>query len=480
MNSPHPLLLEAQGRVCTGPHQSRPLGAKENDPIQPEDVLRCIIEACSHTPSQDHPSKVQMGAFFTAMTIRRTFAGKTGWSEAERRAFSSHRQQLASTLPPELLFLWEPQRGYTSTTTTHETLIPYLQRILSGQHLSYQDTLTALSAIQQPDCHDAFRAAVLIGQRMNIEDEEEVKGYLDTVLPPENIRTLHIPSLTHFGEPYNGAKRYTRPRLFLAAIHAALGRPCILHGVDTMAPKFGITEEQIIHELGGQTHQNMEQTAQWLEDPSIGFAYVSQKTFSPAIYALKETRHHIKKRPPFATTEKAQQLFRSDTFNATVIGFYHSGYEEKLLDLLWERGVDAGLTIKGCEGTAIYSLRSPTPSTPDKKTLNYTAGFRNVAGERHSFSLDADPAQYGLSLPHQPRLEPATAKEAASRCMKALEGEEGYLYNQLVWTAAMTDHLLGFVDNIEQAIEEVKQVLTSGEAKKRLLRYIEATSKLSV
>ena len=42
---PNADVLEAQARVCTGPHQTRPLGVKETDPIQPETILEIILKS---------------------------------------------------------------------------------------------------------------------------------------------------------------------------------------------------------------------------------------------------------------------------------------------------------------------------------------------------------------------------------------------------------------------------------------------------
>ncbi|MDP7221006.1 MAG: hypothetical protein QF565_16130, partial [Arenicellales bacterium] len=79
---PNVELLEAQARVCTGPHQARPLGVREGDP-QPEHVVRIILASLrGELPWEEQASGAQMGAFFAAMTIRRRFTPATNWSAA--------------------------------------------------------------------------------------------------------------------------------------------------------------------------------------------------------------------------------------------------------------------------------------------------------------------------------------------------------------------------------------------------------------
>ena len=42
---PNEVLLEAQARVCTGPHQTRPLGINVSDFPQPEPLLETLLKS---------------------------------------------------------------------------------------------------------------------------------------------------------------------------------------------------------------------------------------------------------------------------------------------------------------------------------------------------------------------------------------------------------------------------------------------------
>ena len=90
---------------------------------------------------------------------------------------------------------------------------------------------------------------------------------------------------------------------------------------------------------------------------------------------LRHLRTHIAKRPPWATTEKAHQLFAGAAWNGMIAGFYHAGYEDKLLGLMQARGLDAGLVIKGEEGSSHYGLRLGKPSDARRKAINYVQGI---------------------------------------------------------------------------------------------------------
>ena len=470
---PNEEVLEAQARVCTGPHQSRPLGLKEGDP-DPRRILELILRSLrGELPEEERVSEAQMGAFFAAMTLRQGFGEKTGWSAAEKETFAQYGDELGRHLTDELKFLLDPERGLQASGRAEEEVGVALGDILRGRHLSYVQTRQTLEAMLKGEVRPALMAAVLIGQRMNIEDEEEVRAYLDAVLAPEDVVEVEVDSLTHFGQPFDGATRYWRPTLFVAAVRAALGRPSVLHGVDAMPPKMGVTEEQVLGELGARTDLNRAQVALLLQDREVGMAYVSQRQYAPGADRLGVLRVHIKKRPPWATTEKAQHLFTCSGPRYMVIGFYHAGYEDKLLRLMWERGFQTGLVIKGEEGSSHYALRLGKPSTEERKAINFTQGFRRVDGQRQDFAADVDPAEWGFHYEQSPRPERITAKDFAELGTAALAGTRGHVYDRIVLNAAVTDYWLGLCKTPQEALGQAREAVDSGRALGHLQRYIE-------
>ena len=133
---------------------------------------------------------------------------------------------------------------------------------------------------------------------MNLESYDEVRGYLHSAFAPECVHSVQVNNLTHFGQPYNGSTRYFKPTLFVAAVRAGLGRPTVLHGVDAMPPKWGVTDEQILSALNARTNLSLTEASERLENPDVGFAYISQREYAPAAYAARDLRAHIGKRPP--------------------------------------------------------------------------------------------------------------------------------------------------------------------------------------
>ena len=242
-----------------------------------------------------------------------------------------------------------------------------------------------------------------------------------------------------------------------------------------MPPKNGVTEEALLNALGANTHLSLSQTASLITDASVGFGYVSQREYCPAAYNLRELRVHIKKRPPWAATEKAQQFFSARDTNYTVLGYYHIGYEKPLLQLAWERGFDAAVAVKGEEGTSHYALRLGKPSTHDRMAINYSQGFRRVDDSREDFAVDIDPANYGFAYARSPRPQVVNAQAFAEAGVAALSGEKGHIYDRILLNTAMVDYLLGICPEPEEALARTRSVMDDGSALKHLQAYIAAS-----
>ncbi|CAI5536735.1 unnamed protein product, partial [Closterium sp. Naga37s-1] len=306
--------------------------------LLPTPCLLCLAPLpLLHTPAKgelppsDRVSRAQMGAFFAGMTVRANcFPPPTQWSEGERRALVDMWPALRYHLPRDVLFLADPQGSIFNdalpvgpTFNGHGSeqeaqVVGDLRDILFGVHLGFQETMSLLQNLLPMRggsaeegggavC-DALVAAYLIAVRMNRETDRELKAFclaFDQEMGPAPI--ARVPSLTHYGDPYDGSTRYFRPTLFVAAVRASSGEACLLHGVDEFPPKLGATEEAMLSLLGANTGLSPSQAATILEDPQIHMAYLSLKDCSPSCYSLVDMRRHIKKRPTFATTEKVQR-----------------------------------------------------------------------------------------------------------------------------------------------------------------------------
>ncbi|KAJ0962533.1 hypothetical protein J5N97_027655 [Dioscorea zingiberensis] len=499
---PNKTVLEAQAKVCTGPEQTKPLS--EEQMIR---VLDTILRSARGELKEEQVSEAQLGAFFAAMTIRaNAFPEATQWSEGERHVMNTFWPHLVQVLPPDVLFIADPEgtiMGPTSSIGPHFTgrgtaemrLVGALREVLAGGHLGYEevqgvlhDVLPLTSVNGKSNVSESLLSAFLIGQRMNRETDRELKAFclaFDAELGSPPIADVR--SLTHYGEPYDGNTRFFRSTLFVAAVRACYGEASLLHGVDWMPPKGGITEEQLLKFMGANTHLFPTQAKMLLEDEDVGFAYVSQREACPSLYSLVRLREHIKKRPPLATSEKVQQFVRASGKEAIVAGFYHEGYEDPLLMLMRRRKVHSGLVVKGEEGALSMTTKARSVNASKGLPVNHCSGFRSpitTASEidgisREPFRLVVNPQEYGFTSTDTPRTDRSVLKNIALG-LAALGGEKGPAYDRIVLNAGMVDHLLGCsgADDIQSALERAREAIDSGAALNRLMNYIKISHKV--
>ncbi|XP_074317520.1 uncharacterized protein LOC141653592 [Silene latifolia] len=501
---PNQTVLDAQARVCTGPTQTKPLTYD-----QAAHVLHTILKSAKGELKEEYEvSKAQLGAFFAGMTIRaNAFPEATQWSEGERHAMNTFWPELVRDLPRDVLFIADPEGSimgasssvgphYTGQDTREMRLVGALREVLAGGHLGYEEVNGVLKDVllgsrdnESTRVSESLLSAFLIGQRMNRETNRELKAYclaFDDEFGPPSV--ADVKSLTHYGEPYDGNTRFFRSTLFVAAVRSCYGESCLLHGVDWMPPKGGVTEEQMLQYMGANTRLTTSQAKQLIEDDNVGFSYLSLREARPSLYSLIGLREHIKKRPPLATSEKVQQFVRARGKEAIVAGFYHEGYEEPLLMLMRRRGIHAGLVVKGEEGALSMTTRLRSSSSSKGLPVNYCSGFRSSVSpaafeidgvSRESFSFEVNAEDYGIDPTDTPRTDRSVAKNIKLG-ISALQGEKGPAYDRIVLNAGMVDHLLGCdgAEDISSALDRAREAIDSGQALNRFLNYIKISHKV--
>ncbi|RCV05628.1 hypothetical protein SETIT_1G097900v2 [Setaria italica] len=501
---PNATVLEAQGRVCTGPGQTRPLGEE-----QAMRVLDTILRSAMGELKEEPVSSAQLGAFFAGMTIRaNSFPEATQWSEGERRAMSIFWPRLVQVLPPEVKFIADPEGTimgangltgprYVGQGTREMRLVGALREVLAGGHLGYEEVQCVLKDIlpigsnsSSTVVSEALLAAFLIGQRMNRETDRELKAYclaFDDELGPPPV--ADVKSLTHYGEPYDGNTRFFRSTLFVAAVRACYGESSLLHGVEWMPPKGGITEGQMLKFMGANIRLSPTHAKTLLEDENAGFAYLNLQEACPPLYSIIGLREHIKKRPPIATSEKVQQFVRARGRESMIAGFYHEGYEDPLLMLMRRRTVHAGLVVKGEEGALSMTTKERSAHASKGLPVNHCSGFRTPNSinssetdgiPRESFRVIVNAQELGFESTETPRTDRSVLKNLELG-LAALGGEKGAAYDRIVLNAAMADHLLGCsgAEDINAALDRTREAIDSGNALRRLMSYIKISHKVT-
>lgn len=349
-----------------------------------------------------------------------------------------------------------------------------IQRIATGpdmsKDISLEEARAGMNAILDNAVDPVQAAIFLIALRMKRETDDENKGILDGIRDKVTSMTADVDEVLDLSDPYNGYNRSLPAAPFLPAVLAACGVATLSHGVETMSPKFGITHHRVLKAAGKDITLSVLQASEQLANNHIGWAYLDQKAYCPALHNLTDLRSNIVKRQAITTVEVLTGPVRGKNKTHYMSGYVHKPYTRVYAMLARHADFDSCLMIRGVEGGIIPSLRQ------SGKVFYY-----HNKGEE--LSQDFNPLDLGINQTHRAaplpdNLPPApesedvsahfdadkVAKIAADAGIAALNGAAGCSYDALVYAAAIALWHVKKADNINQAADKIRQVLNNGSA----------------
>ncbi|HIF88263.1 MAG TPA: anthranilate phosphoribosyltransferase [Candidatus Thioglobus sp.] len=350
-----------------------------------------------------------------------------------------------------------------------QTLIhSIIQRIATGPELSknieLEEASAAMSAILDGEIDDVQSAIFLIALRMKRETVEENFGILDALLQATGCQQADIEDLVDLGDPYSGYNRSIPISAFLPPLLAELGLPCIIHGLDGVTPKFGLTHKHVNQALGNKTELSVGEAKTQLEDNQKGWAYLDQSRYCASLHALVPLRNKIVKRTVVNTVESLIGPIRAK-YTHSILGFVHKPYPPIYAALTARAGFDTSLVIRGVEGGVVPSLRQKG------LMISYVGEVERARVEIDPKAMGIEQALRAIAFPRKMTTDSdkvALAEYTVTLGRAALSGEKGMFYDGLVYTASLILWHLGKTIDLTCAADQVREVLDSARTLKRL------------
>ena len=363
-------------------------------------------------------------------------------------------------------------------TELQQTMFSIIQRIATGPDLSkdisQDEARMGMTGILAGEI-DPVRAGIfLIALRMKRETADENRGVLQAILEARDVVTAPVDDVVDIADPYDGYNRTIPASPFLAPLLAECGVPAFSHGLDTVGPKYGVTQRHVLAAAGVDVDVSTKEAAERLGDSALGWAYVDQASYAPTLHDMVELRQRMVKRSVVTTVEVLSHPILGRARTHFVTGYVHKPYPPVYADLARFAGFDSALIVRGVEGGVVPSLRQAG------RYFAYTEG-----GPEHG--VDIDPDMLGIDqpsravpippdIPQTARSEGAVtltdvqsaARKAADYGVAALSGKKGATYDSLVYAGALVLSHLGRAKDIAQAGEQIRAVLDSGKAAARV------------
>jgi anthranilate phosphoribosyltransferase len=221
----------------------------------------------------------------------------------------------------------------------------------------------------------------------------------------------------------------------------------------------------VLAAAGRRIDATSEEAARQIADPAVGWAYVDQARFCPALDALRELRAEIVKRPCLSTLEKLMGPVRARGQTHLVVGYVHRGYERLLPLCARAAGYASALVLRGVEGGIVPPLDAPAPFTVLRAGGGEEALRTDPGGAGITSSVRAVPLPDGAEATAE-RL----AGPAAEAGEVALDGAPGPTRDSVVLAAATILHVLGRVPSLAAAAAAARTALDTGAARERFRR----------
>jgi len=352
---------------------------------------------------------------------------------------------------------------------TQNLIHSIIQRIATGPELSKnietEEAEAAMSAILSGEIDEVQAAIFLIALRMKRETMEENIGILEALLKFTDCQKIDVDNLVDIGDPYSGYNRSIPISAFLPPLLAELGLPTLIHGLDSVSPKYGLTHRHINQALSINVDLSVSESKARVEDSDIGWSYVDQNQYCKPLHNLVPLRNKIVKRTVLNTVETLIGPLRGKITHS-ILGYVHRAYPPIYAALCEKVGFDSSLLIRGVEGGVVPSLRQKG------FMISYHKGVEKAR-------VETDPKLLGINSELRAIAFPKEFENGIERDLlaeytvnlgcSALSGESGMFYDSLVYSASLILWHVNKKNSIEESASMVRQALDSGRVLKRLI-----------
>ena len=360
-----------------------------------------------------------------------------------------------------------------------KTMISIIQRVATGPELSksitYDEARAGMRLVLDGLADPVQAAVFLIGLRVKRETDDENKGILQGILDKTNTVVTDVDELVDVADPYNGYGRSLPSSPFLPVLLAESGVPAVSHGIETVAPKFGVTHSQVLQAAGGSVNLSGEEIWKQICDSDVGWAYVDQSTFCPSLYGMAQFRKRIVKRAAISTAEVLTGPIRGRKKTHLLTGYVHNAYPPIYTMLARHSGFSSTLLLRGTEGGVTPSLRKRD------EFIRYWERGEDEVFEADPLEIDIERDNRLVPIPQEllpnknrdfgpDKNNSEIAKLAAKEGLGALEGKRNSTSDALLYSASLTLWHLGRYDSVQKAAVVVRKILSSGKVAERLRR----------
>lgn len=226
-----------------------------------------------------------------------------------------------------------------------------------GRDITRDHAQQVLSGLLAGELDEVQAAVFFIALRMKRESIDEFLGLFDALIEHSETAVAPVDNVICLADPFDGYVRTVTMTPFLPAVLAACGHTAVIHGVETVGPKHGVTAHKVYKAAGLPTALDPQQVAAGLKQSS--WAYVDQEHYAPSLFKLQNLRDKIIKRTALTTLERLILPIKGAQASHLVLGYVHKAYPSIYATVAKAAGYHSVLLLKGVEGGLAPALNKP-------------------------------------------------------------------------------------------------------------------------
>lgn len=335
----------------------------------------------------------------------------------------------------------------------------WLKEVARGKRgskdLDYQQTKEVAQSMITGKATDAQIAAYLIALRLKTESPEELLAFVHAYQEVSEKFESSNQSIIDLASPYNGRNSFTGS-IPTAILMAEFGLPVLLHGSDSLPPKFGTANKEILLQLGLNVSQSKQELEKTIGEAKIAFANTEE--YCPSLGEIRGIRKELGVRTLFNTVEKLLNLANAESL---IMGAFHRTAINKIAPIFKELSFKNVYVVQGMEGS-------------EDLPVHRNSFIYKITDNKMESSI-VKPEDYGLLVPELDKEIKLSAQEQSDITLAILSGEQTKslqpYYNQVVFNTGIKYYLFGAVNDINEGISAAKQQLTEQRGLRQLEKW---------
>lgn len=331
-----------------------------------------------------------------------------------------------------------------------------ISAIFSGKDLTTETARAVMDLMMEGQATDAQMGAYLTAMRMKGETIDEIAASAAVMREKSTKLKTNRDVLDIVGTGGDELNSFNISTVS-SFIVAAGGVPVAKHGNRSVSSKCGSAD--VLEALGANINLTAEQSAQILQETDICFMIA--QAYHSAMKHVAPVRKQLGVRTLFNILGP---LANPAGASLQLLGVYDENLVEPLANVLNKLAVKRAMVVHGHDGL-------------DEITITGTTTICEVNNGKVT-SYFITPEQFGLERSNLSALIGGEPEENAQIALKILEGEKGPRRDIVVMNAACCLYMGKENLSLRDCVRLAEDLLDSGQAKAKLLQFIEATQSL--